>query len=125
MLHTEIDDIDDIFGGQVAFDDATSVKGGLGLRLGHDFTAANRIVYSSDMTASVWQDLSGDNKAAITAFDFPATEVADDPGQTIGDVSLGFSMTAPKAWSGFLRGHYQFTQDLDAVIGNAGLRYAW
>jgi autotransporter family porin len=125
VLHTEIDDIDDIFGGQVAFDDATSVKGRLGLRLGHDFTAGNAVVYSSDMTASVWQDFSGDNNAIITAFDLPATEVADDPGRTIGDLSLGFSMTAPEGWSGFLRGHYQFTQDLDAVTGTAGLRYAW
>jgi outer membrane autotransporter protein len=125
VLHTEIDDIDDIFGGAVAFDDATSVKGRLGLRLGHDFTQGNSVVYSSDVTASVWQDFSGDNNATITAVGFPATEVADDPGQTIGDISLGFSMTAPEGWSGFLRGHYQFAQDLDAVVGNAGLRYAW
>jgi len=77
------------------------------------------------VTASVWQDFSGDNNATITAVDFASAEVADDPGQTIGDLSLGFSMTAPEGWSGFLRGHYWFAQDLDAVVGNAGLRYVW
>lgn len=55
---------------------------------------------------------------------FPSTGVADDAGRTIGDLSLGFSVTA-EGWSGFLRGHYQFAQDLDAVTGNVGLRYAW
>lgn len=40
------------------------------------------------MTASVWPDFSGDNNDTITAIDFPAAEVADDPGQTIGDLSL-------------------------------------
>ncbi len=55
------------------------------MRLGHNFTSGNSVVYSSDVTASVWQDFSGDNNATITAIDFPA---AEDPGQTIGDLSL-------------------------------------
>src|SRR5207244_6760701 len=50
VLHTEIDDIDDIFGGAVDFNDETSVRGRLGLRLGHEYTASNQLIYSSDVT---------------------------------------------------------------------------
>jgi hypothetical protein len=28
-------------------------------------------------------------------------------------------------WSGSVRGNYQFADDYEAVIGNAGVRYAW
>jgi hypothetical protein len=51
--------------------------------------------------------------------------VSDDPGETYGDLSLGFSVAAPDGWSGFIRGGYQFNDDFEAVSGNAGLRYAW
>lgn len=51
--------------------------------------------------------------------------VSDEPGETVGDVSLGFSVAAPEGWSGFLRGNYQFSDDLEAIAGSAGLRYAW
>jgi len=51
--------------------------------------------------------------------------VSDDPGETFGDVSLGFSMLTPEGWSGFLRGDYQFGDDYEAFSGNAGLRFNW
>ncbi len=125
VLHTEIDDVD-IFGGTVEFDDQTSVRGRLGLRLGYDHTTANATVFSSDVTASVWQEFNGgDNEASIVTADFPAFGVSDEPGETVGDISLGFSVAAPEGWSGFLRGNYQFSEDLDAVAGSAGLRYSW
>ncbi|MFZ5673799.1 MAG: autotransporter outer membrane beta-barrel domain-containing protein [Pseudomonadota bacterium] len=125
VLHTEIDDVD-IFGGTVEFDDQTSVRGRLGLRLGYDHTAANQMIFSSDVTASVWQEFTGgDNEATIVTADFPAFGVSDAPGETVGDISLGFSVAAPEGWSGFLRGNYQFSDDLDAIAGSAGLRYTW
>ncbi|QIG47327.1 autotransporter domain-containing protein [Nordella sp. HKS 07] len=124
LLHTSIDDVD-IFGGTVEFDDETSLRGRLGLRLGYDHAASNAVVYSSDVTASVWQNFSGENGATIIDPLIPAFGVADDPAQTYGDVSLGFSATAPEGWSGFLRGNYQFADDYEAFAGNAGVRVAW
>lgn len=125
VVHTEIDDIDDIFGGAVDFEDETSVRGRLGLRLGHEFTAGNQLIYSSDVTASVWEEFAGDNEVTVAAPLFAATTVADDPGETFGDVSLGFSVLSPEGWSSFLRANYQFSQDYDAFAGNAGLRFTW
>jgi len=124
VLSTDIDDAE-VFGGTVDFDDETSVRGRLGLRRGYDQTAANQVVYSSDVTASVWQEFNGDNDATIATPGFPAFGVSDNPGETVGDISLGFSVAAPEGWSGFLRGNYQFSDDLDAIAGNAGVRYTW
>jgi len=124
VVHTEIDDVD-IFGGTVKFDDETSVRGRLGLRLGFDQTAENQVVYSGDVTASVWEEFSGDNNVEIVDSGFPDFGVSDDPGETFGDVSVGFSMAAPEGWSGFLRANYLFADDYEAVAGNAGVRFAW
>jgi len=125
VLHTEIDKIDDIFSGSVEFNDETSVRGRLGLRLGHEYTASNQLIYSADVTASVWEEFAGDNDVTISAPLFPTSEVSDDPGETFGDVSVGFSVQSPEGWSSFLRANYQFSEDYDAVTGNAGVRWAW
>ena len=125
VVHTEIDDIDDILGGAVEFDDGTSVRGRLGLRLGHETTASDGTIYSGDVTASVWQEFAGDNDATVFAPLTPATNVSDDPAETYGDVSVGFNVLAPEGWSGFLRANYLFAEDYDAIAGNAGIRYAW
>ncbi len=124
VVHTEIDDVD-IFGGTVEFDDETSVRGRLGMRLGFDHTAENSLVYSGDVTAGAWEDFSGDNDVTIATPGQPSFGVSDDAGGTMGDVSLGFSVASPEGWSSFIRGNYQFAQDYDAYSGNAGLRYAW
>ncbi len=125
VLHTEIDDIDDILGGAVEFDDETSVRGRLGARLGHEFTGANALVYASDITASVWQEFNGSNGATILAPDLAVAGVSDDTVGTFGDMSVGFAVTSPDGWSSFIRGSWQFAEDFDALSASAGLRYAW
>jgi len=40
-------------------------------------------------------------------------------------VSLGFSVISPEGWSSFIRANYQFSEDYEAIAGNAGVRYAW
>ncbi len=125
VVHTEIDDVDDIFGGSVEFDDATSVRGRLGLRLGYENTDSNGAIYSGDVMASVWQEFNGDNDVTIFSPGFGPAGASDDPGETFGDLSIGFNIVAPEGWSGFLRGDYQFGEDYEAFGGNAGVRYSW
>ena len=124
VVNTDIDDTD-IFGGTVDFDNETSVRGRLGLRVGYDSTAASGTIFSSDVMASVWQEFNGDNDADIFAPGFGNFGVTDSPSETVGDVSLGFAVAAPDGWSGFVRGNYQFADDYEAIVGNAGVRYAW
>lgn len=71
VVNSDIDDTE-IYGGEVDFNDETSVKGRLGLRLGYDHTGSNAVVYSSDVTASVWQEINGGNDVSIVAPGFPA-----------------------------------------------------
>ncbi|QIG47329.1 autotransporter domain-containing protein [Nordella sp. HKS 07] len=124
VLNTDIDDTE-VGGGDVDFDSETSIKGRLGLKLGYDHIASNAMVYSSDLTASVWQEFNGSNDASISATGLTDFGVSDDTIGTLGDISLGFSVTAAEGWSGFLRGSYQFAEDFDAITGNAGVRYSW
>ena len=124
VVHSEIDDVD-VFGGTVEFDDETSVRGRLGLRVGFDHQASDTTIFTGDVTASVWEDFSGDNNATIADPALPSFGVSDDPGSTMGDLSIGFGVAAPEGWSGFLRGNYQFAEDYDAYSGNAGVRYSW
>jgi autotransporter family porin len=124
VVHTEIDDVE-IFGGTVEFKDETNIKGRLGLRLGHEMTASSGVIYSGDVTASVWEDFSGGNDVTIVDSGLPDFGVSDNSGDTTGDVALGLSALAPGGWSGFLRANYLFASDYEAVTGNAGLRYAW
>lgn len=123
-VRTEIDDVD-IFGGTVEFDDETSLRGRLGLRLGVDHGTGSGTVFSADATASVWQEFAGDNDVTIAAPDFPTFGASDAPGKTVGDVGLGVSITAADGWSSFLRGNYQFADEYEAFAANAGLRFAW
>jgi hypothetical protein len=124
VVNTDIDDAE-VGGGDVDFDSETSVKGRLGLKLGYDHTASNAMIFSSDLTAGVWQELNGSNDASIAAAGLGDFGVSDDTIETLGDISLGFSVTATEGWSGFLRANYQFAEDFEAITGNAGLRYSW
>jgi hypothetical protein len=124
VVNTDIDDAE-VGGGDVDFDSETSVKGRLGVKLGYDHTAANAMIFSSDLTASVWQEFNGSNDATISAAGLGDFGVSDDAIETLGDISLGFSVTATEGWTGFLRANYQFAEDFEAITGNAGLRYSW
>jgi autotransporter family porin len=124
VVYTDVDDVD-IFGGTVEFDDQTDVRGRLGLRVGLDDTQLDDTVYSADVTASVWEDFTNDNKVNIIGPGIPDFGASDNPAETYGDLSLGLSAASPDGWSAFLRGNYLFAEDYEAVTGSAGVRIAW
>jgi outer membrane autotransporter protein len=124
VVYTDVDDVD-IFGGTVEFDDQTDVRGRLGLRVGVDDTQLDDTVYSADVTASVWEDFTNDNKVNIIGPGIPDFGASDNPEETYGDLSLGLSASSPDGWSAFLRGNYLFAEDYEAVQGSAGVRWAW
>ncbi|WP_119271510.1 autotransporter domain-containing protein [Taklimakanibacter deserti] len=125
VVYTEIDDVD-VFGGTVEFDDDTSVRGRLGLRFGVDHTHTDATVYSADVTASVWQTLTGgDSDVTIVDTGVPDFGASDDQSSTFGDISLGLGVANPDGWSSFVRGNYLFADDYEAFTGNAGVRFVW
>ena len=95
------------------------------MRLGFEHTDAAQTVYSGDVIASVWEDFSGDNDISISDPVLGSFDASDDPGQTLGDISVGLSAADPEGWSGFLRDNYLFGEDYEAITGNAGVRWAW
>jgi hypothetical protein len=126
VVHTEIDDVN-IYGGNVEFDDDTSVRGRLGLRLGVEHTHTDATVYSADVTGSVWENFTGGN-SDVTVSD---TGLADfgvsgnDQESTYGDIAVGLGAANPDGWSSFVRGNYTFADDYEAWTGNAGVRFVW
>jgi autotransporter family porin len=124
VVYTDIDDVD-IFGGTVEFEDQTSVRGRLGLRVGVDHTQLDDTIYSADVTASVWEDFSSDSEVNIVDTGLPDFGASDSPSSTYGDVALGLSAASPDGWSAFVRGNYLFAEDYEAVAGSAGVRIIW
>ncbi len=124
VVDTEIDDVD-IFGGTVAFEDETSVRGRVGLRLGFDHATEDATIVSGDVMASVWENFTGGTDVNITDPGGADFGVSGDQSDTYGDVSLGLSAAHPQGWSTFLRANYLFAEDYDAVTGNAGVRFVW
>ncbi len=125
VVHSEIDDVE-IYGGNVEFDDDTSVRGRLGLRAGVDHTQPDATVLSADVTASVWEVLAGgDLDVSVVDTGVPEFGVSADQGSTFGDVAVGLSAANPDGWSTFVRGNYVFADDYEAWTGNAGVRFVW
>lgn len=125
VVHSEMDDLD-IFGGTVEFDDDTSVRGRLGLRVGVDHTHDDATVYMADVTASVWENFTGgDSEVTIVDTGLPDFGASDDSLSTYGDISLGIGVANPDGWSTFVRGNYLFADDYEAFAGNAGVRFVW
>jgi len=113
-------------GGNVEFDDDTSVRGRLGLRVGVDHTQPDATVLSADVTASAWEVLAGgDSDVTVVDTGVPEFGVSDDQGSTFGDVAVGLSAANPGGWSTFVRGNYVFADDYEAWTGNAGVRFVW
>jgi hypothetical protein len=68
---------------------------------------------------------SGDNDVTITDPVLGSFDASDDPGQTLGDISVGLGAADPEGWSGFLRANYLAGEDYEAITSNAGVRWAW
>jgi autotransporter family porin len=125
VVDTEVDDVD-IYGGTVKFDDDTSVRGRLGLRLGVEHTHTDNTVYSADVTGSVWENFTGgDSDVTVADTGLPDFGVSDNRQSTYGDIALGLSAANPDGWSSFVRGNYVFADDYQAWTGNAGVRFVW
>jgi hypothetical protein len=126
VVHTEVDDVN-IYGGDVEFDDDTSVRGRLGLRLGVEHTHTDATVYSADVTGSVWENFTGGNSdVTVSDTGLPDFGVSGNSQEsTNGDIAVGLGAANPDGWSSFVRGNYTFADDYEAWTGNAGVRFVW
>jgi hypothetical protein len=130
-VQTEIDDIsvpaDDPvrFGGEVKFDNAKSMRGGLGVRLSIENLLPSIAPVGLTLTAKAIEEFDG--KAGVTIEnigpDAPWTHTFDG---TFGQVSAGVNVTnTSKTVEGYLSLDSLFQSDYEALGIEAGFRYQW
>ena len=111
-------------GNRVNFDDGTSVRGRLGLRVGTNFQAG-QITVEPFVIGSVWHEFEDDNRTALVSSGtlFSLTDNFED---TWGEVSAGVNLFNIGAGaSGFGKVDVAFGDNIDGAKGQIGVRYKW
>ncbi len=123
-VHTSFDDFE-VLGTGVSMDDASSLRGRLGLRFGARLDKPT-VRFEPWLEASVWNEFRSDHGAVLigNSFNLP---VGHDFGGTIGEIAAGANlMGLANGWTAYARGSVQFGGgDYRAYTGNVGLRKSW
>lgn len=123
-VHTSFDAMD-VLGTNVEIENAESLRGRLGARLGGSFVQGGTIV-EPYVELSAWHEFQGDNRAILTSngYNIP---VNYDSGGVYGEGVVGASLlNADNGWSVFSKGAVQFGEKgLQGYSGNIGLRKSW
>ena len=113
---------------EVSYEDPSSFRAGVGARFGVD-TDLSGLRTQVSLLARAWQDLEGQNTAAIHNLAFPddeAIRVVDEFSDQFNEVAVGASVWAPNGIvSGFLNLGTKFGEDYNAKTGSVGVRVAW
>lgn len=113
---------------EVSFEDPSSLRAGVGGRLGLERLFLGMRTEVS-VLGRVWTDLEGQNTASIhnLAFpDDPDIRVTDDFSGRFNEVAVGGSVYSPNGIvSGFLNLGGKFGDDYQAKTGSMGVRVAW
>ncbi|MBZ9794284.1 beta strand repeat-containing protein [Mesorhizobium sp. ES1-4] len=122
-VHTTMDSLS-IFGGDVDFQNGSSGRARIGVRIGTDMQMKGMTV-SPDLTLSIWNHFGSDNAVNI---DFPgnAFSATDSAGNgTTGEIGVGVNVASASNWSGVLRGSVRFGDHYSAGSIGAAIRYGW
>jgi outer membrane autotransporter protein len=122
-VHTNMDSVS-LFGGDVDFQNGSSGRARIGVRIGTDMQM-NGMTVSPDLTLSVWNHFGSDNAVNIN-FPGSAFSATDSAGNgTFGEVGVGVNVASTSNWSGVVRGSVRFGSDYSAGSVGAALRYGW
>jgi outer membrane autotransporter protein len=109
---------------RVSFDDGTSVRGRLGLRLGASIKSGDMTV-EPFVIGSFWHEFEDENRATL-ASGGTLFSLADTPQDNWGEVSTGVNLLNIGAGaSGFGKVDVVFGDEIDGVGGQVGVRYKW
>ena len=113
-------------GNSVKFDEGTSVRGRLGLRVGTSFKAAQELTVEPFVIGSVWHEFKDDNQAALISTGATLFNLADSLTGTWGEVSAGVNLYNIGAGaSGFAKVDVVLGDDVNGVGGQVGVHYKW
>lgn len=111
-------------GNSIDYENTTSLRGRLGLRIASYIDGENHIL-EPWAQASIWNEFAGETKATFTgtsgAFDF-----GGPGGGAYGEISIGANLInkSNQGWSGNIRGDFSFGEnDLFGAAGKLGVEY--
>ncbi|MBN9219803.1 MAG: autotransporter outer membrane beta-barrel domain-containing protein [Mesorhizobium sp.] len=122
-VHTNMDSVS-LFGGAIDFQNGSSGRAKIGVRVGTDMQM-NGMTVTPDLTLSVWNHFGSSNSVNI---DFPgnAFSATDSAGNgTFGEVGVGVNVASASNWSGVVRGSVRFGDHYSAGSIGAAIRYGW
>jgi outer membrane autotransporter protein len=123
VVDSEIDGFSNS-GHRISFDDGTSVRGRLGVRIGTSLMD-EATTFEPFIIASVWREFKDANQAQINSFG-TRFGFEDEIERTWGEVSGGVNVfTLGNGLSGFGKVDVSFGDVIHGVGGQLGLRYDW
>jgi hypothetical protein len=111
-------------GSRVDFDEAVSLRGGLGARVGGDGDAGSLSI-GWMITGRYWNEFEGENGLTVES-DGPLLQLVDDFAGAFGDLSAGLTLgDASGGFSGFVDAGLKFGEDYKSTDISAGVRFRW
>ncbi|MGQ4272931.1 autotransporter domain-containing protein [Terrihabitans sp. B22-R8] len=117
-------DIDDVAGLDFQ-NDAESLRGGIGLKVGGNIYKDMVRTVEFSVTGRAWNEFEGENQVSLTGlggFDVVDQGPEDVYGEVGGTISVASRLTG---WSGQVAGSYKFNDDYEAASVKGGVRYQW
>jgi len=116
---TSIDTMD-VAGTNFDWENGTSFRGTLAVRLSGDFRGSESVLQPF-ILGGVGEEFKGDNKLTLTNGD--SVLIADKPTRTFGVASLGLNIFGAGGLSGYIRGDGMFGSNYTSYAGRIGIRY--
>jgi hypothetical protein len=108
----------------VKFDDTTSLRASVGVRVGAS-TSNDDYKLKVNLTGRLWNEFDGNNHVQISSGG-PTLQLGDDFGGGFAEVSGGANIfSANGNLSAFLNGGVKFRSDYHETGITAGFRYQW
>lgn len=121
-VNTDLDDFT-LLGTDVDPDDADSLRGRLGLRIGGSWDSGS-MIFEPFLVGSVWHEFEGDNEVTLT--NGGTIAVSDEIDNTYGEVGGGLNViNADGGLSLFAKVDALFGGDIESISGKVGGRIAW
>lgn len=109
-----------VFGTTASFEDAESLKGSVGARIGKVLNKSEGALVTASLTGRVWNEFKGDNTASFSS---GLTTTTDDFGGAYGDIGGGLEVTGMNGVSAFLSTGMKFKSDYKDASAKIGLRW--
>jgi outer membrane autotransporter protein len=123
-VSTTMDDLA-VGGSTVQFDDAASLRGRLGLRVGGQLSQFGNTVISGSLTGSVWQEFQGQSTVDIVSGG-PVFSTSDQAPETYSNIAgtLDFSSGAG-GFTGYVKGEVTHADNYMSERISVGQKYRW